>query len=39
MTEPFNITYGHSKDKRPDLKQFLMSMLCVELDILNMEEK
>ncbi len=33
MTEPFNITYGHSKDKRPDLKQFLVSMLCVDRDI------
>jgi transposase len=30
---PFNITYGHSKDKRPDLKQFLISMLCVERNI------
>jgi len=27
---PFTITYGHSKDKRPDLKQFLVSMLCVD---------
>ena len=33
MTEPFNITYGHSKDKRPDLKQFLISMLCVDRNI------
>ena len=33
MTQPFNITYGHSKDKRPDLKQFLVSMLCVDRDI------
>jgi transposase len=24
------ITYGHSKDHRADLKQFLISMLCVE---------
>jgi len=24
-----NITFGHSKDKRPDLKQFLIRMLCV----------
>jgi transposase len=24
------ITFGHSKDHRPDLKQFLISMLCVE---------
>jgi transposase len=30
---PFNITYGHSKDKRPDLKQFLVSMLCVDRNI------
>ena len=31
--EPFNITYGHSKDKRPDLKQFLISLLCVDRNI------
>ena len=30
---PFEITYGHSKDKRPDLKQFVVSMLCVERNI------
>jgi len=30
---PLNITYGHSKDKRPDLKQFLISMLCVDHNI------
>ena len=30
---PFDITYGHSKDKRSDLKQFLVSMLCVDRDI------
>ncbi|HDP25191.1 MAG TPA: IS1634 family transposase [Deltaproteobacteria bacterium] len=24
------IVYGHSKDKRPDLKQFIYSLLCVE---------
>lgn len=30
---PLNITYGHSKDKRPDLKQFLISMLCVDRNI------
>ena len=29
----FHITYGHSKDKRPDLKQFLLEMLCVDRDI------
>src|ERR671935_2495510 len=27
---PFSITYGYSKDKRPDLKQFVLSMLCVD---------
>ena len=30
---PFAITYGYSKDKRPDLKQFLISMLCVDRNI------
>ena len=30
---PLNITYGHSKDKRADLKQFLISMLCVDRNI------
>jgi len=30
---PFDITYGHSKDHRADLKQFLISMLCVERGI------
>jgi len=30
---PFQITYGHSKDKRRDLKQFLVSMLCVDSNI------
>jgi len=34
LTEkPFKITYGHSKDHRPDLKQFLISMLCVDRNI------
>jgi len=28
--EPFHIVHGHSKDKRPDLKQFIISLLCVE---------
>ena len=28
--EPFRITYGYSKDKRPDLKQFVFSTLCVD---------
>jgi transposase len=28
-----HITYGYSKDKRPDLKQFMVSMLCVEGNI------
>jgi transposase len=27
---PFQVTYGCSKDKRPDLKQFVRSTLCVE---------
>jgi len=27
---PFQITYGYSKDKRPDLKQFVLSTLCVD---------
>ena len=27
---PFSITHGYSKDKRPDLKQFVCSMLCVD---------
>ena len=31
--EPFEITYGYSKAKRPDLKQFLISMLCVDKNI------
>lgn len=30
---PFEITYGYSKDKRPDLKQFLVTMLCVDRSI------
>lgn len=30
---PLNITHGYSKDKRPDLKQFLVEMLCVDRDI------
>jgi transposase len=28
--EPFRITYGYSKDKRPDLKQFVFATLCVD---------
>lgn len=28
-----NITFGYSKDHRPDLKQFLIKMLCVERNI------
>jgi transposase len=27
---PFNVTYGYSKAKRPDLKQFVLSLLCVD---------
>ena len=30
---PFEITLGHSKDKRPDLIQFVISALCVEKDL------
>ncbi len=30
---PFEITHGHSKDHRPDLKQFMISMLCVDRNI------
>ena len=30
---PFQITYGHSKDKRPDLKQLVITMLCVDKNI------
>jgi transposase len=30
---PFIITHGHSKDHRPDLKQFLISLLCVDKNI------
>ena len=30
---PFEITYGYSKDHRFDLKQFLISMLCVDRNI------
>nr|MBF0223799.1 IS1634 family transposase [Desulfobulbaceae bacterium] len=33
-----NITYGYSKDHRPDLKQFMLSMLCVEHNIPIMGE-
>lgn len=28
-SDGLNITYGYSKDHRPDLKQFLIKMLCV----------
>lgn len=28
-----NVTYGYSKDRRPDLKQFLVQMLCVHRNI------
>jgi transposase len=31
--ERLKITYGHSKDRRPDLKQFLLKMLCVHRNI------
>ena len=26
--QPIHITYGHSKDKRPDLKQAVLSLIC-----------
>jgi transposase len=28
--DPLTINHGFSKDKRPDLKQFILSLLCVE---------
>jgi transposase len=28
--ESLHIVYGHSKDNRPDLKQFIISLLCAE---------
>ena len=31
--DAINITYGHSKDHRPDLKQFMVECLCVERNI------
>jgi transposase len=30
---PYEITYGHSKDHRADLKQFLIAMLCIERNV------
>jgi transposase len=27
---PFKLTHGYSKDKRPDLKQFVLSTLCID---------
>jgi transposase len=27
---PFQVTYGYSKEKRPDLKQFVLATLCVD---------
>jgi len=32
-SDKINITYGHSKDHRPDLKQFMIKMLCVGRNI------
>lgn len=32
-TDAPKITYGHSKDKRPDLKQFMTELLCIERGI------
>src|SRR5450756_543683 len=31
--EELRVTYGYSKDQRPDLKQFLVQMLCVQRNI------
>jgi transposase len=31
--DPFTITYGYSKQKRPDLKQFVISMMCVDRSV------
>ena len=31
--DPFKITYGHSEDHRPDLRQFLIFMLFVDRNI------
>ena len=30
---PFEITFGHSKDKRPDLIQFVLSLITAEKDL------
>jgi len=32
-SSPFEIARGHSKDKRHDLSQFVISQLCVEKDL------
>ena len=32
-SDTMNIVHGHSKDHRPDLKQFLVKMLCVDRTI------
>ncbi len=32
-SSPFKITHGHSKEHRPDLKQFVFSLLCTGGDI------
>ena len=31
--DPFTITFGHSKDNRKDLKQFVLSLLCVDRNV------
>src|SRR5450756_3198347 len=31
--EELRVTYGYSKDQRPDLKQFLVQMLCCQRNI------
>lgn len=31
--ERLRVTFGHSRDRRPDLKQFLIKMLCIQRNI------
>lgn len=28
LPQPIQITYGYSRDKRPDLKQFMVDLIC-----------
>lgn len=32
--QPITITYGHSKDRRPDLKQAILSMICANQSLI-----